>query len=84
MIDAEKNSQVDYTGSSTLYTTTDVNVRQEPGTGSGIVDGLGSGEAVTVVGETDNWYVVSVNGTIGYIFQVLSEFFSDTDGGKRR
>lgn len=66
-IDAEKNSQVNYDGSSTLYTTTDVNVRQEPGTGSGIVDGLGSGEAVTVIGETDNWYVVSVNGTVGYI-----------------
>ena len=66
-IDAEKNSLVDYGGSRTLYTTTDVNVRQEPGTNSQIVDGLGSGQEVTVVGETDNWYVVSVNGTIGYI-----------------
>ena len=81
MIDAEKNSQVDYPGSSTLYTTTDVNVRQEPGTGSGIVDGLGSGEAVTVVGETDNWYVVSVNGTIGYISKsYLSSSQTQTDG----
>ena len=81
IIDAEKNSQVDYTGSSTLYTTTDVNVRQEPGTGSGIVDGLGSGEAVTVVGETDNWYVVSVNGTIGYISKsYLSSSQTQTGG----
>ena len=81
VIDAEKNSYVDYGGSSTLYTATDVNVRQEPGTGSGIVDVLGSGEAVTVIGETDNWYVVSVNGTTGYISKsYLSSSQTQTGG----
>ena len=80
-INAEKNSYVNYGESSTLYTTTDVNVRQEPGTNSGILDGLGSGEAVTVIGETDNWYVVSVNGTTGYISKsYLSSSQTQTGG----
>lgn len=67
MIDAEKSSQISYGSSTTLYTTTDVNVRSQPGTSSGMVDVLGSGQALQVIGETDNWFVVSVNGTTGYV-----------------
>ena len=31
------------------------------------MDSLGSGQSLQVIGETDNWYVVSINGTTGYI-----------------
>ena len=44
--------------STTLYTTTDVNVRSQPGTSSGLVDSLGSGQSLQVIGETDNWYYI--------------------------
>lgn len=66
-VSAELNSYVDYGTGYTYYTTTEVNMRTQPGTDSNIVNGLGSGTAVTVIGETDNWFVVSVNGTTGYI-----------------
>lgn len=66
-VNAEMNSKIDYGSSTTLYTTTDVNVRSQPGTSSGLVDSLGSGQSLQVIGETDNWYVVSINGTTGYI-----------------
>ena len=82
-VDAEKNSQVDYDGSSMqLYTTTDVNVRQQPGTDSDLVDVVGNGQPVTVIGETDNWYVVSVNGVTGYISKsYMSSSQPQTDNG---
>lgn len=68
-ISAEMNSYVDYGTSYTYYTTTDVNMRTQPGTGSdsNIVSSLDGGTAVAVIGETDNWFVVSVNGSTGYI-----------------
>lgn len=77
--EAELNSYIDYGTSYTLYTTTEVNVRSKPGTDSSQVDTLGSGEAITVVGETDNWFAVSVNGSICYISK--SYVSSDNSGG---
>ena len=75
------NSKVDYGSSTTLYTTTDVNVRSQPGTSSGLVDSLGSGQSLQVIGETDNWYVVSINGTTGYISKsYVSSTQSSTPG----
>ena len=32
-----------------------------------MIGGLSTGNSVTVIGETDNWFVVSVNGTTGYV-----------------
>lgn len=64
---AELNNYYDYGTSYTYYTTTDVNVRAQPGTDADKIGGLDSGQSVTVIGETPNWYVVSVNGTTGYI-----------------
>lgn len=81
---AEMNSYVDYGTSYTLYTTTEVNIRSKPGTDSSQVGTLGSGEAITVVGETDNWFAVSVNGSTCYISKsyVSSENNSGSgDGG---
>lgn len=66
-VNAEKNSQVGYDSPVTLYTTSEVNVRLQPGTDSGVVDVLGNGQAVQTVGETDNWFVVSIGGVTGYI-----------------
>ena len=65
-----------------LYTTTYVNVRQQPGTDSDLVDVVGNGQPVTVIGETDNWYVVSVNGVTGYISKsYMSSSQPQTDNG---
>ena len=84
MIDAEKNSQVDYTGSSTLYTTTDVNVRQEPGTGQRYRGRTGKRRS-SDGGWRDRQLVCGFcKRNDRLYFQVLSEFFSDTDGRKRR
>ena len=77
-VSAEMNSYVDYGTGYTYYTTTYVNLRSQPGTESGVVTGLGGGSAVTVIGETDNWFVVSVNGTTGYISK---SYVSSTNPG---
>jgi uncharacterized protein YgiM (DUF1202 family) len=64
---AEIASASNYSSASTLYTTDGVNVRANPGTGSGVLATLGAGSAVTVIGETDNWYIVSTGSGKGYI-----------------
>ena len=64
---AEIASASNYSSASTLYTTDGVNVRANPGTGSGVLAILGAGSAVTVIGETDNWYIVSTGSGKGYI-----------------
>ena len=56
-----------HASASTLYTTDGVNVRANPGTGSSVLATLGAGSAVTVIGETDNWYIVSTGSGKGYI-----------------
>ncbi len=75
---AEYNSTVDYDSSYTYYTTTDVNMRSGPSTNADKVGGLGGGTAVTVVGETPNWFIVSVNGSRAYISK---SYISTTDPG---
>lgn len=67
VISDEFASEVTYETSCTCYTTASVNVRSQPGTDSSIVSGLASETAVTVTGETDGWYVVSIDGVTGYI-----------------
>ncbi len=74
--EAEMNSYVDYGTGYTYYTTTEVNLRAQPGTESGVVSSLGGGTSVTVVGETPNWFMVSVNGATGYISK---SYLSDTN-----
>ena len=64
---AELNTATTYGSSSTLYATDGVNIRSNPSTASSVISSLSTGDSVTVVGETDNWYIVSVNGTTGYI-----------------
>ncbi len=64
---AEINTETKYGSSTTLYASSDVNIRTQPGTDSSVIGGLSTGNSVTVIGETDNWFVVSVNGTTGYV-----------------
>lgn len=78
MQNAEYNSFVDYGTSYTYYTTTDVNLRSAPGTDSSVINSVGSGTALTVVGETDNWYVAVVNGQRTYISK---SYVSTSDPG---
>ncbi len=75
---AEYNSTVDYETSYTYYTTTDVNMRSGPSTSTDKVGGLSGGTAVTVIGETANWFIVSVNGSQAYISK---SYVSATDPG---
>ena len=75
-VSGELNSYVDYGTSYTYYTTTEVNLRSQPGTESGVVSTLSGGAAVKVIGETPNWYMVSANGATGYISK---SYLSDTN-----
>ncbi len=77
-ITAELNSYIDYGAGYTYYATTDVNLRAQPGTSSGVVNTVNGGTAVSVIGETDNWFVVSVNGSTGYISK---SYISSTNPG---
>ena len=66
-ISGEMNNYIDYGTGYTYYTTTEVNLRAQPGMDSGVVSTVGGGSSVTVIGETPNWFMVSVNGSTGYI-----------------
>lgn len=63
----ELNSLTDYGTASTLYASDNVNIRQEPSTEAEILGSLSTGDQISVVGETSQWFKVNVNGTIGYI-----------------
>ncbi len=79
---AEQNTATTYGASTTLYASSDANVRSGPGTDSAVIDAVASGAAVTVTGETDNWFIVSVNGTTGYISKALLGYDApSTDSG---
>ena len=82
MVSAEVGSEIDYGSGYTYYTTSDVNMRANPGTDADVLDSLAQGASVQVVGETDNWYVVSVNGQKAYVSKsyLSSEAPSSSDG----
>ena len=77
-VDAELNSYVDYGTGYQYYATTGTNLRDQPGTQSNIIGGLSAGQQVSVIGETDNWFVVSVNGMKAY---VSKSYISSTNPG---
>ncbi len=68
---AELATVTNYGYSTTLYATDIVNVRGNPGTDSDVIDALSTGDGVAVVGETDNWFVVTINGNTGYVSKAL-------------
>ena len=63
----ENTSLKAYSAATTLYSNDTVNVRSGPGTDAEVIGGFGPGDAVMVIGETNNWYQVSVNGQTGYV-----------------
>ncbi len=80
---AELATATNYGSATTLYAASgDINVRTAPGTDAGVSGTLAAGNAVSVVGETDNWFIVSVNGSTGYVskqFLVNSQPSTSTD-----
>ena len=50
-----------------IQAATGANVRKTPSQDGEIIQTIGSGETVTALGETDRWYKVDINGTIGYV-----------------
>ena len=51
----------------TVYAVTGANLRSTPAQDGDIIQTVASGTSVKAVGETDRWYKVDVNGTIGYV-----------------
>lgn len=64
---AEIASATNYGSAATMYATDGVYIRSNPGTDSQAVGSLGTGSSVTVVGETDNWYIVDTGAGRGYV-----------------
>ncbi len=67
----ESATATNYGSAVTMYTADGVNVRSQPSTGSDVSTTLGLGTAVSVIGETDNWFVVSTGSGTGYISKSL-------------
>lgn len=51
----------------TVYAMTGANLRSTPAQDGEIIQTVASGTSVKAVGETDRWYKVEVNGTVGYV-----------------
>ena len=53
-----------------MYVNVDaVNVREEATTASDVVTSIEQNTAVTVTGETGDWYAIKVNGVSGYVMK---------------
>ena len=78
---AELNTATNYGGSTTLYASDDANIRSAPGTDSSVVGSIPAGTSVTVIGETDNWFIVSIGGTTSYISKGLLTTDSSVSNG---
>ncbi len=63
----EAAAGTNYGSAVTMYATDGVNVRSGPSTDSNVSGTVGAGTALTVVGETDNWYIVSTGSGTGYV-----------------
>ncbi len=68
---AELATATNYGSAATLYASDIVNVRSNPGTDSDVIDALSTGDGVSVMGETDNWFIVNINGVTGYVSKAL-------------
>ncbi|MDD6615422.1 MAG: SH3 domain-containing protein [Lachnospiraceae bacterium] len=63
----ELGSLQDYGTAATLYASDNVNIRLEPSTEADILGSLSTGDQISVVGETSQWFKVNINGNVGYI-----------------
>lgn len=79
---AELAAATTYSSSLTMYATDGVMVRSQPGTDAAALGSLGAGSSVTVIGETDNWYIVSTGTGTGYVSKgYLTETNPSQNGG---
>ena len=78
---AELGTATNYGSTTTLYASSDVNIRSAPGTDSAVAGSLASGMAVSVIGETDNWFIVSVGGSTGYVSKAYLTYDSSVSNG---
>ncbi len=69
-VDEENATRVEFDTIRVMYALDDLNVRSEPGTSdtSEIFSSYANGDQINVVGETTNWYMVSVDGYADYGF----------------
>jgi uncharacterized protein YgiM (DUF1202 family) len=65
-VDLEYNVS-SYAESFLVYAMTGANLRSTPAQDGDIVQTVASGTSVTAIGETDRWYKVEVNGTVGFV-----------------
>lgn len=56
-----------YDSAVTMYATDGVNVRSQPSTSSDVSGTLNTGTPVTVIGESNGWYIVSTGSGTGYV-----------------
>ena len=78
---AELGTATNYGSAATLYASSNVNIRSAPGTDSAVAGSLASGMAVSVIGETDNWFIVSIGGTTGYVSKAYLTSDSSVSNG---
>ena len=78
---AETSTATNYGAPMTLYATSDVNIRTAPGTDSAVMGSLGAGTSVSVVGETDNWFIVSIGGNTAYVSKAYLTSDSSVSNG---
>lgn len=78
-IDEEKAQETEYDQLKLMYAMDDINVRTKPGTDDSaeIFESFMQGDAVTVVGETPNWYMVELDDYESYGY-VSKQFMSET------
>ncbi len=56
-----------YDSAVTMYATDGVNVRSQPSTSSDVSGTLDTGTPITVIGESNGWYIVSTGSGTGYV-----------------
>ena len=78
---AELGTATTYGSATSLYASADVNIRTAPGTDSAVAGSLGKGTSVSVIGETDNWFIVSVGGQTGYVSKGYLTYDSSVSNG---
>ena len=63
-----------YADSFSLVLSADANVRSEPSLENGsVLTALTSGTSVTALGETNRWYKIEYDGTVGFINKNMVE-----------
>ena len=69
---SEEKTETKYDEEKTYYVNaTSVNVRSEASKSSDVKDVLTTNDEVSVIGESGEWYIVSVNGSKGYVAKTL-------------